>query len=264
MNRKSSIILVSALALILVSCSSYQKLLKSSDNELKYTKALEYYEQGKYVRAQQLFDIMLPFFKGTEKAEKISFYNAYCYYKQGDYILGSYYFRMFANNFSASQFAEEAAYMSAYCSYLDSPRYSLDQTNTYEAISSLQLFITQFPKSERITECNKLIDELRAKLEEKAINIAMLYSKMNDYKASIVSLNNVLKDFPDTKSKEKVLFFLLQSKYQYAVNSVAEKRQQRLSEAMDTYDEFQAGFPKGEYSDKAATIKKSIEKEIKN
>lgn len=247
-----------------MSCGSYQKLLKGSDNELKYTKALAYYEKGDYLRAQQLFDIILPFFKGTDKAEKISFYNAYCYYKQRDYVLGSYYFKTFASNFSTSTFAEEATYMSAYSNYLDSPRSSLDQTNTIEAISSLQLFLNQYPKSGRVADCNKLIDELRAKLEEKAVNIAMLYSKMADYKASIVSLNNVLKEFPDTKSKELVLFYLLQSKYLYAVNSIYEKKQQRFSEALDTYDELHAGFPVGEYTDKAMNIKKNIEKELNN
>jgi len=262
MKRKTFILLLTMLSIGIMSCSSYQKLLKSSDNELKYTKALAYYEKGEYLRAQQLFDIILPFFKGTEKAEKISFYNAYCYYKQHDYVLGAYYFKMFASNFSTSIYAEEAAYMTAYSNYLDSPRSSLDQTNTVDAISSLQLFINQYPKSERIADCNKLIDELRAKLEEKAINIAMLYSKMSDFKASIVSLNNVLKEFPDTKSKEQVLFYLLQSKYLYAVNSISEKRQQRLTEALDTYDELHAGFPVGEYTDKAMSIKKNIEKAL--
>jgi len=247
-----------------MSCSQYQKLLKSSDNDVKYTKALEYYEKGDYLKAQQLFEQIQAFFKGTDKAEKIAFYNANCYYKQKDYILAGYYFRSFSTNFSTSTYAEEALYLSAYCSYLDSPRSSLDQTSTSEAISSLQLFINQYPKSDRVAECNKLIDELRAKLEKKAIDIAMLYYKMSDYKASVVSLNNVLKDYPDTKSKELILFSLLQAKYEYAINSVYDKKQERITSALDAYDELIAGFPVGEYSEKAQVIKKNIEKELKN
>ena len=247
-----------------MSCSSYQKLLKSSDNELKYTKSLEYYEKGNYKAAQQLFEQIQAFYKGTDKAEKIAFYNANCYYKLKDYILGGYYFKSFSTNFSTSIYAEEALYMSAYCSYLESPRSSLDQTSTKEAISSLQLFINQYPKSSRVAECNKLIDELRAKLEKKDIDISMLYFKMSDYKAAVVSLNNVLKDYPDTKSKELILYSILQAKYQYAINSVYDKRTERLNAASDAYDELVAGFPVGEYSDKALSIKKNISKELNN
>jgi outer membrane protein assembly factor BamD len=232
--------------------------------ELKYTKALEYYEKGSYTAAQQLFEQVQAFFKGTDKAEKIAYYTANCYYKQKDYILASYYYKSFATNFSTSVYAEEALYLSAYCSYLESPRSSLDQTTTKEAISALQVFINMHPKSERIPECNKLIDELRAKLEKKDIDIAMLYFKMSDYKASVVSLNNVLKDYPDTKSKESILYAILESKYQYAINSVYDKRRERLVAASDAYDELNAGFPVGEFTDKALEIKKNISKELNN
>lgn len=249
---------------MVISCSPYQKLLKSSDNELKYTKALEYYEKKHYPQAQQLFEQITAFYRGTEKAEKIAYYNAYCYYKQKDYILGGYYFKSFATNYSSSIYAEEALYLSAYCNYLDSPRSSLDQTSTTEAISSLQIFINQYPKSERAAECNRLIDELRAKLEKKDIDIAMLYYKMADYKASIVTLNNVLKDYPDTKSKELILYSLLETKYKYAINSVYDKRHDRLTQAMDAYDELEAGFPVGEFTVQAQEIKKNIVKELNN
>ncbi|MEI6061315.1 MAG: outer membrane protein assembly factor BamD [Bacteroidota bacterium] len=264
MIRKPVIFVVLILSTLIMSCSSYQKLLKSSDNEVKYTKALEYYEKGDYLKSQQLFEQIQAFFKGTEKAEKIAYYNSYCYYKQKDYILAGYYFKSFATNFSTSVYAEESLYLSAYCSYLDSPRSSLDQTSTVEAISSLQVFISQYPKSNRLTDCNKLIEELRAKLEKKDIDIAMLYYRMSDYKASIVSMSNVLKDYPDTKSKELILYSLLQAKYQYAVNSVYEKRHERLNQALDSYDELVAGFPVGEYSAKALVLKKNISKELQN
>jgi len=264
MIRKPVIYIVLILSTVMMSCSHYQKLLKSSDNEVKYTKALEYYEKGDYAKAQQLFEQIQAFFKGTDKAEKIAYFNANCYYKQRDYVLAGYYFKSFTTNFSTSTYAEEALYLSAYCSYLESPRSSLDQTSTAEAISSLQLFINQYPKSNRVAECSKLIDELRSKLEKKDINIAMLYYKMSDYKASVVSLNNVLKDYPDTKSKELVLYSILDAKYQYAINSVYEKRRERLIAASDAYDELIAGFPVGEYNEKALSIKKNISKALNN
>ncbi len=263
MAKKLFLLTILFTALVVSSCSKYQKLLKNPDNDLKYSKAIEYYDKGDFSRAQQLFDQILSFYRGTEKAEKISYYNAYCYYRQRDYILAGYYFSNFTTSFPQSQFAEECAFMSAYCNYLDSPVSSLDQTNTRAAISSLQLFINQYPNSQRIDQCNQLIDELRAKLEKKAFDIAMLYYRMDDYKAAIISLNNLLKEYPDTKEREKVLFSLLDAKYNYAVKSIPEKKQERLETAMEAYRILALEFPSGAFASQANTIHKSLQKEMR-
>ena len=39
-----------------VSCGEYQQLLKSKDPDLKYQKALMYFEDAQYVKAQTLLD----------------------------------------------------------------------------------------------------------------------------------------------------------------------------------------------------------------
>lgn len=263
MIKSRFLVILFLIVLVSTSCSKYQKLLKSSDNELKYSKAIEFYDKGEYYRAQQLFDQILIFFRGTERAEKIAYYNAYCYYKQKDYILAGYYFNNFTSSYPASSFAEECAFMSAYCNYHDSPVSSLDQTNTTAAISSLQLFINQYPNSQRIDQCNELIDELRAKLEKKAFDIAMLYYKMDDYKAAILTLNNLLKEYPDTKEREKVLYSLLDAKYEYAVNSIPEKKKERLESALEAYKTLKSEFPSGAYASQAAVIQKGLAKEMK-
>jgi outer membrane protein assembly factor BamD len=262
MVKRLFIFFLITVALLNTACNKYQKLVKSSDNELKYTKAMEYYEKGEYYKSQQLFDQIVIFFRGTEKAEKISYFNAYCYYKVKDYILAGYYFNNFTTSYPTSQYAEECLFMSAYCSYLDSPVPSLDQTNTTAAISALQLFINQYPESQRIDQCNLLIDELRAKLEKKAYNIAMLYYKMDDYKAAIISLNNLLKEYPDTKHKEKILYSMLDAKYKYAINSIAEKKKERLESALEAYNVLHSEFPQGAYTSQAINIQKDLQKEI--
>lgn len=254
-------ILVVFVALATASCNPYQKLLKSTDNELKYSKAMEYYDNGKYLRAQQLFDQIQPYFRGTEKAELIAYNLANTYFKQKDYILGGYYFKQFATNYAASPLAEEAAYQSAYCNYIESPISSLDQTSSIEAITSLQAFKSQYPNSSRLADADKLIHELNSKLEKKAIDIALLYYRMNDYKAAIIAFNNVLKDYPDTKYKEEILFKSLQIKYQYAHLSIPEKKAERFADATETYEDLAAGFPTGTYIAKAKAILAAIEKE---
>jgi outer membrane protein assembly factor BamD len=240
------------------SCGDYQKLLKSSDNELKYEKAVAYYQKGDYYRAEQLFDQLIPVYRGTDKAEMLYYYSAQAYYEQKQYFLASHYFKRFTKNFPKSQYAEECSFMAAYCKFLDSPRASLDQTNTYDAINELQLFANMYPQSSRIEECNTLIDELRAKLEEKAISNANLYFRMEDYKAAITSYRNVLKEFPATKHREEIMRDIFRSAYHYASKSVPSKQNERFAEALDAYNAFIAEFPSSEYLRSVTGLKENI------
>ncbi|MCF8235543.1 MAG: outer membrane protein assembly factor BamD [Bacteroidales bacterium] len=251
------IMMVLLLAVVVSSCSKYQQLLKSTDNELKYEKAIEYFEQGDYYKSLMLLQQLNAVYRGTNKAEKLTYYMAYCYYEQKDYILASYYFKRYAQNFPRTDRAEECLYMNAYCYYLDSPRYSLDQSNTFTAIKELQLFINQYPDSERVDKANELMDDLRDKLEEKAFEIAELYYKMGDYQAAITSFKNILKDFPDAEYKEEVMLYILKAYYDYAINSIKEKKEERLADAVQAFETFVYNFPESEYLDEAGKYHKN-------
>jgi outer membrane protein assembly factor BamD len=246
------------LGLLATSCSKYQRLLKSTDYEEKYQMAFVYYERGDYYRAIQLFDQVIPFFRGTERAETIAWNYAYAHYRQKDYMLASFYFKSFVNNFPRSKHTEEATFLSAYCKFLDSPHYTLDQTSTREAINELQMFINKFPNSERVVESNRLIDELRLKLERKAMSIARLYYRMNRYNAAITSLGNILKDFPDTEFREEILWLKLKSHYDFASNSIEARQGERFEQALEAFDNLMAQFPGGTYAREATQIQRNI------
>ncbi|HWY37575.1 MAG TPA: outer membrane protein assembly factor BamD, partial [Bacteroidia bacterium] len=128
MKRRFLYFLTVLLSLVVFSCGKYNKILKSSDYELKFTKAIEYYNKGNYTAALTLFEELIPVFKGTEKAEQVYYYYSYCNYYLGDYSLAGFHFRTFSRAFHNSSHAEECAYMNAYCYFLSSPRYSLDQS----------------------------------------------------------------------------------------------------------------------------------------
>ncbi len=262
MFKKGLIILFLLAVLGMSSCRNYQKLLKSNDYEKKYQAAVEYFQGGNYYRALQLFDQVIPFLRGTEKAETIYYYTAQCYFEQGDNILASYYFKTFAKNYPNSKYAEECMYMNAYCKYLDSPIPSLDQTSTMEAMQELQLFINMYPNSERIPKCNELMDVLRGKVELKEYEIAKLYYKMGDYQAAITSFKNLYKDFPDTKFKEDILFLTLKSYYLYAMNSIPSKKQERFKGALEAYDTFMTFYPNSSYKKEAEELKTASAKEL--
>lgn len=263
--RRASILIIISIAMFIIpACSEYQKILKSSDFDAKYEKAIEYYLDEDYYRAQTLLEELLIIYKGTNKAEEVYYYYAYSYYYLDDYILASYHFKILAKTYPNSKYAEECSFLSAYCHYLNSPNPNLDQTDTYSAIESLQLFINKFSESERKDTCNYLIDKLRLKLETKSYNNAKLYYRLGDYKAAITTIKTSLNDFPDSEFREELVFLLLKSNFLLAENSIRKKQSERYQSTVNEYYAFIDEFPENERVKEAEKMYEQSIKKLKN
>jgi outer membrane protein assembly factor BamD len=258
-----------ALTLILAafttfSCSQYEKVMKSEDVMLKYTSAFKYYNKGDYVKAGALFDQLAPLTRGTRRADSVYFYQAMTQYKLNDYIISGHYFNAFVNMYQNSRFIEEAAYMEALCYYLQSPRPELDQNSTNQALDAFKLFMIRYPRSERIADCQRFIRELNEKLMEKEFMAAKLYYNVENYRASVVSLNNCLIDYPDSKYREEIMFLVLKSKYLLALKSIQSKQTERFQDTVDEYYSFTAEFPESSNKKEADDIYEQSSKYIKD
>ena len=242
------IFIILIIALLASSCGGYEKLLKSTDYELKKDKVLEFYEAGKYARATELLVQILPRFRGSGEAENLTWISANCYYKMGDYITASAAYKNFSDTYPYNEHTDEATFMAAYCDYMMAPRPELDQTSTVLAIEGFTYFQRLFPNSEKIGESKDLISELEDKLVEKSYLSAKMYYDQKQYKAAIVALSNSLKKYPETRHREELLFLKLESSYQFAVKSVSDRQQERFQDALDEYYSFIEEFPETEYS----------------
>jgi outer membrane protein assembly factor BamD len=244
---KFKILITILFPIVLVSCKGYEKLLKSSDYQLKYDKAFEYYNSGDYVRSATLFEQIATVYRGTIKADTIQYYRAQAYYYQKDYTMAGHYFTELTKTFPKSPFAEESEFLSAYCFYKLSPRPELDQASTYSAINAFSLYIINHPRGTKVQEARSLILEMNEKLVNKSYISARLYYDLGDYKASIIALRNSLNEYPDTKYREELMFLILKSSYLLAKNSVDIKMKDRYQATVDEYYSFISEFSKGKY-----------------
>ncbi len=243
-------ILLFFIGAIALGCNDFGRLQKSNDLNLKYSKAVEYYGKGDYVKAQLLFDELYAVFRNTNRADSVAYLLAYTNYQLGDYIMAGYLFRSYFRTYPTSPRAAECLYMSAYCHYLISPPWSLDQEDTYYAIEEFQYFIQMFPTdTARIRECNKMVDVLHEKLEKKAFMNARMYFRIADYKASITAFELLLNDFPDTHYREEATYYILRSKYYLAQNSIAAKKEERVVAAISAARTFLATYKESEWTD---------------
>ncbi len=237
------------------SCKSgFEKIRSSGNTDLIYKKAFEYYDQGEYQRAQTLFELIIPAYRGKAELEKIYFTYSNTYYYLHKFVLANYYYTNFATTFPHSELREEASFQAAYSNYQLSPIYRLDQTNTYKAIEEFETFANTFPNSERVKEANRLIDELRIKLEKKTYEEANLYFNLNQYQAATTTYENLLKDFPETTNAEQVRFKLTKTAYLLAENSIFEKQLERYKKAVEYASYFVSKFSDSEHINEVQSI----------
>lgn len=266
---------IGTVLVVLTSCNGFNELLKSDDYAKKVEEADVYYKEGvagkikhrkKPKRIEKKGLIRKEKYKVTKLNRSIALYEqvyqqspksaegelAYfrigkAYYYIGDYYMAGYYLGMFPQRFPFSAKGEESLFLSAMCSVNNSPAHSLDQTDTELAIRDLQSFIDRYPQSNLIDSCNNLIDGLRFKLEKKQYEAVLLYDKTESYLAAVTSAETFVEDYPLSSFREDVLRIAFHNSYLYAINSVDNKKAERIAETTERYNTFVAQFPESEF-----------------
>lgn len=253
------------LALLLTtSCKSeFERVRTSGDPAVMLEKANAYYAEGDYLKAQTLYELVVTAFRGQKEAEMIAYNYANTYYQLEQYVLAAHYFKSFATTYGGSTLKEDADFMTAYSNYQLSPIFRLDQGYSTKAIEEMQEFINRYPSSDRVKECNRLIDEMRQKLEFKEHEAAKLYFDLQQYQSAIRSYDNLLIDYPDTKRAEEVRYNICRSAYLLAQNSFVEKQKERYEEALKRMALFLTRYPDSGYNAEVRKMQADSQKRLK-
>ncbi len=263
------LILTLATATLFFSCSPYQKMLKSEDVGLKFHYADSLYNIKEYKKALKLMEQIVPAYRGKPQAEKLMYLYSDTFYNLGDYFLAGYQFERFATSYPQSEKVQEAAFKGAKSYYFLSPRYSLDQKETINALEKLQNYINKYPDSDFHDEANGLVLELTEKIQKKEFEIAKQYNRLGghnafNYRAAISSLDNFILNHPGSDFREEALFLKFDSAYQLAIVSVPDKVEERLMTAKEYYNFYKRNYPDGVFSQKANEILQDIDQRLQN
>ncbi|MBA2745471.1 MAG: outer membrane protein assembly factor BamD, partial [Flavisolibacter sp.] len=115
------------LSLFLVSCGGFNKVMKSKDPAYKLRMAEQYFANKKYTYAQQVYEDIMPFYRGGPEFEDIYYKYAYTAYHQRDYLNAENLFKTFLEIYPNSSKAEEVDFMRGYTYFKQSPKPELDQ-----------------------------------------------------------------------------------------------------------------------------------------
>jgi outer membrane protein assembly factor BamD len=242
MNIRSVSLVVLA-AVLSVSCSKFNKVLKSTDYDYKLKMAQQYYEKKKYRQAQTLYEELFPIYKGTPQFEDLYYRYADCAFKQRDYVSAENLFNGFLDMFPNSAKSEEVEFLEAYSYYKQSPKPELDQTNTIKAMGMMQTFMNTHVGSPRSKEAEEIINTSYKKLEAKELQAAELYYNMGQFKAAAISYTSVINNYPDSPRSDEYKLMIIRSYYKYASLSIQEKQEERFVKVISEVQDFQDRYP---------------------
>lgn len=259
-------------ALILVtfcSCGEYQRVLKSTDANVKFDYAQRAFEQKKYTQASTVLRDCVTEFKGTPKAEESLYLLAMSYFENKDYVNSCAYFKLYYQRYPKGKYAELARYFCGYGYYLDSPEAQLDQSGTIKAIEELQAFLDYYPRSDRVTLAQTVIFELQDKLTLKQLQNAQLYYNLgnylgNNYESAVIVAKNAIKTYPYSKYKEELEMLVLKARYQEAAQSIDERKADRFRDVIDEYYSFINNYPESPFREEADNIFKIAQRYVKD
>jgi outer membrane protein assembly factor BamD len=263
MRTKLFLTALSAL-LLLGSCKSqYDAILLGNDMEAKYKMAFELFEARKYAKAAETFESLSMSLRGTEQEDTCQFYWGLSNYRYGDYVTAESNLEQFITTFPMSPFNEEAKFIRLDCLYKSTYRYELDPMPSYRAISEMDVFMIENPKSQYYDQVFKMKDDLNDRLELKAYKGAWLYYHMEDYQAAHYALKNVLKENADNRYREDVLYYTAMSAYKYAFNSIPAKQRERYLVFVDDYFNLVSEYPESKYVKELDSLYQKVQKILK-
>ena len=270
MRKTASIVLFLAFLLAVMSgCSGYNKILKASDYNTKYSLAKMYFMEGHYTNCSTILEECVAYQRGTSESEESMYLLATCYYNLDDYLSASQYYMACYRSFPNSTYSEHCLFWSGKSLFLDTPDPRLDATSTSNAIVQLQRFVETYPDSKFRPEAEQMIYTMYDRLVEKELGTAELYYNMgnylgNNYRSSIIVAQNALRDYPYTKYREQLSILVLKAKFQMAQESVLEKRDDRYCDAIDEYYAFRNEFPESTFMKEADKMLRISTKNLGN
>ena len=260
MRRGIALLITVVLAVVTLSgCGGYNKILKASDYNTKYSMAKNLFAEGRFTTCSSVLEECVVMLHGTSKGEESMFLLASCYFNMDDYLSASQYFQSYFTRYPNSDYSESSLFMMGKSLFLDMPDPRLDASSTNNAISSLQRFVETYPNSRYRKEAEEMIYEMYDRLVEKEKGSAELYYNMglylgNNYRSCIIVAQNAMRDYPYTKYREDLSALVLRAKFQLAQESVASKKDERYRDAIDEYYAFKNEFPESKYMKEADRI----------
>ena len=126
-----------------------------------------------------------------------------------------------------------------------------DQTKTRDALKQFKELVRDMPDSPYAERSSARINDCTDRLAKNEYYIGNFYYRTEHYKAAVLRLSKLLKDYPDQKIEPMAISLLAESYW----------KGEELERALKTYKELLLRYPKSSYAKHADSMLKEYGKE---
>lgn len=262
--------------IFIISCSNNKQITYTEeqiDNPKKlYIDAFNFYQNGKYNEALDLFEKIELNFSHLSYGPKSLLMISYIYYDSGKHLESLQNIQKFKKFYPNHQNYDYAEYLVGLNFYDRINGASRDQRNTKLALRQFEKIIKKYPKTDYAFDAKYKIDLINEQLAAKEMYIARYYIDRYKWMAALIKLNNIIKNYSDTIFIDEALHRVVEINYRLGNINVAKKYASILgynSNESDWYKKSYNIVSDKKFEEKIVKEKKStkflnIRKKIKN
>ena len=201
--RAISFVILSAV--LLLGCSA---LPLNKQPEALYNDGEASFKKGNYEDAITLWKKVKESYQSPELSAKAEIGIADAYFMNKDYIEAAAAYEDFRKLHPVHDRAAYALYRQGLSYYKEINGIDTDQTPIKNALSSLGLYLSQYPHGENVAEVTEKARDCRDKQAQYEIYVGTFYLRTGNYNAAIGRFETALKTFPDSERRDEMLYKL--------------------------------------------------------
>lgn len=209
-------------------------------------------------KARMLFKEVMQLYPDSLYARRAKIGIADSYFKQRDsasYIMAATEYEEYVNLYPNSPDSVYAKFQVAMCYYQQMKKPGRDQTNTHQAVKTLENMIKQYPDTKEAEEAKVKLAHARQTLAMHYFNIGKSNYLMFAFKGAIVRFKQVMDDYPEFEHQDQLFYYAGMSLF----------KQEEYDSALSFYQKVINSFPKSKFAKKSAGMIKEVQvaKEMK-
>jgi outer membrane protein assembly factor BamD len=206
---KKTIVFLTIFLLFFVSCGGKKVVKKVDDPGVLYVDGVNQMKNKKYVNAIASFAKVRENYPFDPIAVVAQVKQGDAYFENKDYPMAASTYEDFVNTYPDDENAPYALKRLGESYEKEMPTIDRDQAITFKAIERFIYLKNRYPASPYASDAATHINSLNERLAEREFYVGEFYYKTARYNASIMRLEFMLERFPQAKSKEKAINYLV-------------------------------------------------------
>jgi outer membrane protein assembly factor BamD len=181
-----------------------------------YQQAVEYYQDGNYKNAVEIFQRVKEEYPLSKLAILAEMGIADSYFSGKDYLEADLAYREFLNLHPTNENLSYVMYQIGMCHFNQISTIDRDQSETFKALKEFERLTARFPSSKFSFLAEKMIQECKKILGEQEFYVGEFYFNIKQYRAALHRFEKIVREYANVGLDYKVSYYIIESKRRLA------------------------------------------------